>query len=78
MLPPITSTCGKFCLTQRRASIDHALRMAVRGIDDDDVDTGLDQQRTRSSVPSPAHGRAHPQAARRPWRREISVCLGCP
>ena len=46
-------------------AIEHTLRMAMRGIDDDHVDAGLGKQPARSRVPAPT-----PMAAptsRRPW-----------
>ncbi len=43
MLPPMTCDCGKFLLDAGHA-LQHALRVAVRGVDDDDVDAGLDQR----------------------------------
>ncbi len=47
MLPPITSTCGKFCLTQRTRS-STPLAVAVRGVDDDHVDAAACQQLRRA------------------------------
>ena len=39
----MTSMFGKFFLTHAHA-VEHALRMAVRGVDHDHVDAGLDQR----------------------------------
>ena len=42
-LPPMTCTFWKFLLDPRHP-VEHALRMAVRGVDDEHVDAGLDQR----------------------------------
>ena len=44
MLPPITCDLREVLLDPLHA-VEHALRMAVRGIDDEHVDAGLDQRR---------------------------------
>ena len=43
MLPPITSTLRIVALDPAHA-VEHALAVAVRGVDDERVDAGLDQQ----------------------------------
>jgi hypothetical protein len=58
MLPPITSTCGKVLLDPAHA-LDHALAVAVRGVDHHGIDTGSHQGGYPIvGIATHAHGRA--------------------
>ena len=65
MLPAISCRSG-YCAFDRAHALEHVARMAVRRVDDDDVDAGLDEQRDALvGVDAGADGRADAQRAAR-------------